>query len=68
MLMSTMSGVEKSLRRGEYPIAALVTCSWPFMNDSRPYADQSLAAGSVISYVRICVKSPCSGPAADSTV
>ncbi len=49
MLMSTMSGVEKSLRSGEYPIAALVTCSWPFMNESRPYADQSLAAGSVIS-------------------
>ena len=38
------------------------------MNCSREYADQSFAAGSVISYARICVNSPCSGACADSTV
>ena len=38
------------------------------MNCSREYADQSFAAGSVISYVRICVKRPCSGACADCTV
>ena len=39
------------------------TMSWPFMNWSREYGDQSFAAGSVISYARICVNSPCSGAA-----
>ena len=38
------------------------------MNWSREYFDQSFAAGSVISYARICVKSPCSGARAESTV
>ena len=39
------------------------------MNCSREYADQSFAAGSVdLVAARICVNSPCSGAAADSTV
>ena len=68
MHMSTTSAVEKSLRSGEKPRSADATSSLPFMNCSRLYADQSFAAGSVISYRRICMKSPCSGAAADSTV
>ena len=63
MHIRTRSGVEKSLRSGEKPIAALTTSSWPFMNCSREYADQFLAAGSVISSVRIWVKRPWSGRA-----
>ncbi len=49
MHMSTSSAVEKSLRRLEKPIAAGSTTTVPFMNCSREYADQSFAAGSVIS-------------------
>ena len=68
MHIKTTSGVEKSLRSGEKPIAALTTSSCPFMNCSREYADQFFAAGSVISSVRIWVKRPWSGARADSTV
>jgi hypothetical protein len=35
MHISTTSAVEKSLRRPEYPIAALVTIRLPFKNCSR---------------------------------
>ncbi len=49
MHISTISAVEKSLRMPEKPLAALVTTTRPFMNCSREYGDQSLAAGSVIS-------------------
>ena len=50
MHISTMRPVEKSLRSGENPVAALVTSILPFMNWSREYGDHSFAAGSVISY------------------
>ena len=68
MHMSTRSASEKSFRRPEKPMAAASTRSLPFMNCSREYCDQSFAAGSVISSVRIWVKRPWSGACADSTV
>ena len=52
MHISTINGVEKSLRRPEKPPAAYSTRRRPFMNCSRAYADQSFAPGSVISYAR----------------
>ena len=68
MHISTISGVEKSLRRCEKPPEAASTRMRPFMNCSRAYFDQSLAPGSVISCVRICRNSVCSGASADCTV
>ena len=68
MHIKTIRPVEKSLRSGEYPVAAPVTSNFPFMNWSREYAVQSFAAGSVISYCRTCVNSSCTGAAAVSTV
>ena len=68
MHISTISGVEKSLRRPEYPPEADSTRRRPFMNCSRAYGDQSFAPGRVISCARICVKSVCSGASADFTV
>ena len=49
MHISTISAVEKSFLMPEKPVAALSTRIRPFMNCSREYADQSFAAGSVIS-------------------
>ena len=68
MHISTIRAVEKSLRRFEYPMSAFSTCRVPLRNCSFEYADQSLAAGSVASYRRICVNRPCIGAAALSTV
>ena len=68
MHISTTSAVEKSFLRPEYPMSAFSTISCPFMNCSREYFDQSFAAGSVISYCRICVNSVCIGACAVCTV
>ena len=68
MHIRTISGVEKSLRRPEYPISARSIRSCPCMKRSRVNCDQFFAPSSVISWARSCRNSPCIGARADSIV